>query len=170
MKLAATDFDGTFAPHRQLVPASNIEAVAKWQAAGNKFGICTGRGMSLIEFELRKYPALHPDYLVCNNGAVIVNDKREFLSSLCFAETLVKGMLRLPLIRQTDQTLLHGVIHRLVLFVQLCIIVGFHLSYFLYVFSVCLRIARHILWLSVALPKTSLVTPVFLPFYRQSGR
>lgn len=101
MKLAATDFDGTFAPHRQPVPASNIEAVAKWQVAGNKFGICTGRGLSLIEFELRKYPALHPDYLVCNNGAVIVNDKREFLSSLCFAETLVKGMLRLPLIRQT---------------------------------------------------------------------
>ena len=75
MKLAATDFDGTFAPHRQPVPASNIEAVAKWQAAGNKFGICTGRGLSLIEFELRKYPALHPDYLVCNNGAVIVNDR-----------------------------------------------------------------------------------------------
>lgn len=59
MKLAATDFDGTFAPHRQPVPASNIEAVAKWQAAGHKFGICTGRGLSLIEFEIRKYPELH---------------------------------------------------------------------------------------------------------------
>ena len=94
MKLAATDFDGTFAPHRQPVPASNIEAVAKWQAAGHKFGICTGRGLSLIEFELKKYPALHPDYLVCNNGAVVVNNKREFLASLCLPQETVKGLLR----------------------------------------------------------------------------
>lgn len=101
MKLAATDFDGTFAPHRQPVPASNLEAVTKWQSAGNLFGICTGRGLSLIEFELRKYPELHPDYLVCNNGAVIVNDKREILSSLCFPEKLVKELLHLPLIRRT---------------------------------------------------------------------
>ena len=95
MKLAATDFDGTFAPHRQPVPASNIEAVAKWQAAGHKFGICTGRGLSLIEFELKKYPALHPDYLVCNNGAVVVNNKREFLASLCLPQETVKGLLRM---------------------------------------------------------------------------
>ena len=100
MKLAATDFDGTFAPHRQPVPASNIEAVAKWQAAGHKFGICTGRGLSLIEFELKKYPALHPDYLVCNNGAV-VNNKREFLASLCLPQETVKGLLRMSLVRQT---------------------------------------------------------------------
>lgn len=101
MKLAATDFDGTFAPHRQPVPASNIEAVAKWQAAGHKFGICTGRGLSLIEFELKKYPALHPDYLVCNNGAVVVNNKREFLASLCLPQETVKGLLRMSLVRQT---------------------------------------------------------------------
>lgn len=101
MKLAATDFDGTFAPHRQPVPASNIEAVAKWQAAGNLFGICTGRGLSLIEFELKKYPALHPDYLVCNNGAVVVNNKREFLASLCLPQETVKGLLRMSLVRQT---------------------------------------------------------------------
>ena len=101
MKLAATDFDGTFAPHRQPVPASNIEAVAKWQAAGHKFGICTGRGLSLIEFELKKYPALHPDYLVCNNGAVVVNAKREFLASLCFPADTLRGLLELPIVRQT---------------------------------------------------------------------
>lgn len=101
MKLAATDFDGTFCPIQQPVPQSNIEAVKTWQAAGHKFGICTGRGLSLIDFELKKYPDLHPDYLVCNNGAVIVNEQKEILTSLTFPREMLQGLLDMPLIHET---------------------------------------------------------------------
>ncbi|WP_432646203.1 HAD-IIB family hydrolase [Mitsuokella sp.] len=102
MKLAATDFDGTFCPIHEPVPQSNIDAVKRWQAAGNKFGICTGRGLSLIDFELQKYPDLQPDYLVCNNGAVIVDKKKEILTSLTFPCEMLQGLLAMPLIHETN--------------------------------------------------------------------
>ena len=48
MKIAATDFDGTLCPIGEPIPEENIRAIKAWQAAGNKFGIATGRGLSLI--------------------------------------------------------------------------------------------------------------------------
>ena len=70
MKIAATDFDGTLCPIGEPIPEENIRAIKAWQEAGNKFGIATGRGLSLIREAVEKYEDLKLDFLVCNNGAV----------------------------------------------------------------------------------------------------
>ena len=55
MKLVATDFDGTFCSYGGGVSEANLAAVKKWQEAGHKFGINTGRGISLSDMEIEKY-------------------------------------------------------------------------------------------------------------------
>lgn len=69
MKLAFSDFDGTLCIDEQ-VAASDIAAIRAWQAAGNKFGIATGRGYRLIAPELERYH-IPVDFLVCANGAAV---------------------------------------------------------------------------------------------------
>ncbi|WP_294159153.1 HAD family hydrolase [uncultured Selenomonas sp.] len=93
MKLVATDFDGTFSLYGGDVPQENLDAVRAWQAAGHKFGINTGRGLSLIGLELSKHPELEPDFLILNNGAVIVDRERRILSSLCLPQSLLADVL-----------------------------------------------------------------------------
>ena len=106
MKLAATDFDGTFCPIREAVPEENLAAVRKWQAAGHKFGINTGRGLALIRHELVKYETLAPDFLICNNGAVIVSGAGEILARLAYPEATLAGVLSLPRFADGEDPLL----------------------------------------------------------------
>lgn len=74
-----SDFDGTL--HRRLVEGDferNLVAVQKFRAAGNKFVLTTGRGLSSI---LRAFPnqADYADYLICDNGSVCLQgDKKLF--------------------------------------------------------------------------------------------
>ena len=95
MKLVATDFDGTFSFYGGGVPEENIAAVKKWQAAGHTFGINTGRGISLINMELEKYPDLALDFLICNNGAVVADAEHNILASLRYPQKLLAGTMQL---------------------------------------------------------------------------
>ena len=105
MKIAATDFDGTFCPIGQPVPAENLAAVHQWQAAGNKFGIATGRGYSLISQALKPYD-LKVDYLVCNNGAVSVDASGQMIHCHAIPLTVLTELLALPIIQENDAPLL----------------------------------------------------------------
>ncbi len=106
MKLVATDFDGTFCSYGGGVPEANLAAVKKWQEAGHKFGINTGRGIGLIGLELEKYETLAPDFLICNNGAVIVDGKGEILASLVYPQDVLRGVLSLPQFAEGSDPLL----------------------------------------------------------------
>ena len=105
MKIAATDFDGTFRPIDQPVPEENLAAVRAWQAAGHKFGIATGRGLPLIEEGLAPYD-IRVDFLVCNNGAVSVDADRRMIHCLPIPSAVVKQLLDLPAVRENDLPLL----------------------------------------------------------------
>lgn len=105
MRLAATDFDGTFCPHGEPIPQKNIEAVRRWQEAGHKFGICTGRGLGLIQYALAPYPELRPDYLVCNNGGVLVDGAGKILQSFVLPAKMRDDMFALPVLRETHHPL-----------------------------------------------------------------
>lgn len=98
MKLAATDYDGTFCPHGGDIPQENIEAVAKWQAAGHKFGLCTGRGIELVHLALQPHPDLHPDFVICNNGAVLFDHEEKLLLSQDMPSEVRAGILGMPLL------------------------------------------------------------------------
>lgn len=112
MKLAATDFDGTFCPFHPdslmsgKVPAENLEAVKKWQAAGNKFGIATGRSYGLIKYSIDEYPGLAVDFLVCNNGAVSVDGKGNLLHAQTIPDKVMHSLLDLPVVQQEDVPLI----------------------------------------------------------------
>lgn len=70
MKIVASDYDGTLNNHG----ISDIvrDAIRRWQGAGHRFGIVTGRGI----YNIRK-TAMHDnvvcDYFIANNGAVVAD-------------------------------------------------------------------------------------------------
>jgi Cof subfamily protein (haloacid dehalogenase superfamily) len=75
MKIIASDFDGTFRRHGEI-SESDIEAVRKWQAAGNLFGFSTGRGYSAIR---NRAESLGVDFIVCCGGGAVYSGKGDLI-------------------------------------------------------------------------------------------
>lgn len=71
MKFAVSDFDRTLYIDGWISP-ENIGTMNKWQAAGNLFAIATGRNEASLHGFLENY-SLKPDYLILNNGALILD-------------------------------------------------------------------------------------------------
>lgn len=68
-KVAASDFDGTLFINQQI-SAENLSAIRNWRAAGNKFGIVTGRAYTMLPAHLKEFN-LAIDFAICCNGAII---------------------------------------------------------------------------------------------------
>lgn len=69
MKILFSDYDGTLRINGK-VSSKNVEAIKKFQVAGNTFAIATGRGFNSIKAECNKY-GISPTYFVCNNGGAV---------------------------------------------------------------------------------------------------
>ncbi|MBR6012330.1 MAG: HAD-IIB family hydrolase [Selenomonadaceae bacterium] len=69
MKIAASDYDGTLFRDEEIAKVE-VEGVNKWRAAGNKFGVVTGRDYGMLMPQLNFY-GIESDYAVCNNGGLI---------------------------------------------------------------------------------------------------
>lgn len=78
MKILASDFDGTLCVDGIISEADRL-AVEKFRAAGNKFGIVTGRDIDngLI---ISRGNYIYPDFTVCCTGAVIMDGSGEIIS------------------------------------------------------------------------------------------
>ena len=68
-KVVASDFDGTLFIN-QKVSEENLSAIKNWRAAGNKFGIVTGRAYIMLPTHLQEFN-LEIDFAICENGAII---------------------------------------------------------------------------------------------------
>ena len=68
-KLAASDFDGTLFRNLKITD-EDLLAIKNWRAAGNKFGIVTGRAYSML-IEHLKENNLELDFAICDNGSII---------------------------------------------------------------------------------------------------
>lgn len=77
MLILASDYDGTL-KQNGTVSKEDIDAIRKFQSAGNKFGIITGRAVMSIRGELEKYN-VPIDFLVSGNGAIIVDGNYQIL-------------------------------------------------------------------------------------------
>lgn len=77
MKLIASDYDGTL--NRNGVQDHVSRAIDDWQAAGNKFGVVSGRGMPSLLWVMEKDPVIC-DFLIANNGAVLADGKGNVIS------------------------------------------------------------------------------------------
>lgn len=69
-RLIATDFDGTLYRGGCILKYDR-KMIEKWQAAGNYFGVVTGRGQDFVE--KAKAFGLDPDYLIVYNGSLILD-------------------------------------------------------------------------------------------------
>lgn len=89
--LLASDYDGTI-KRNKIVNQSDVEKITKFRDNGNLFGIATGRSIDMILPEVKKYNIPY-DFLVCNNGGVILSDKLEVLYRKDIEINAVKGIV-----------------------------------------------------------------------------
>lgn len=77
-RLIATDYDGTLRLSEKI-SEETVGEIKKWQAAGNLFGIVTGRNADFID-ESKSWN-FEPDFLIVYNGSYIVNKSKEVIYS-----------------------------------------------------------------------------------------
>ncbi|MBR0260271.1 MAG: HAD-IIB family hydrolase [Selenomonadaceae bacterium] len=69
LKIAASDFDGTLF-REQKFSSEDLATIRAWRAAGNKFGLVTGRCYPMLIPHLQDVD-LAIDFAICDNGAII---------------------------------------------------------------------------------------------------
>lgn len=93
MKIIGSDYDGTL--NYGGIDENKISAIRKWRDAGNIFALVSGRGPDGV-LELYEEKQFGCDYLVANNGAVILTtDGTEIYCAKCdpkLAKPLVKHL------------------------------------------------------------------------------
>lgn len=77
MKIIATDFDGTLS-YNGRVSDEDKDAIHRFRAAGNKFGIVTGRDVEAAQW-IKPENGLEFDYLICCTGGVIRDEEGAIL-------------------------------------------------------------------------------------------
>lgn len=75
-KLFATDFDGTLSQYPHGVTDEYLEKIEKFRAAGNVFGIVTGRTYSNAEYIIKDY-LKYCDFIMCMTGAYAIDTNGE---------------------------------------------------------------------------------------------
>ena len=98
MKILACDYDGTLNVGG-TVSKENIEAIQKWRAAGNLFGMVSGRYLRYLR-EFMAKDGVQYDFLIGNNGAVISDEQGR--ASECIGISLQTVFALLEKIRATN--------------------------------------------------------------------
>ena len=70
MRILGSDFDGTLT-HK--LGEETYAAIRAWRAAGNMFGIVSGRPLSFSAEVQASYPELELDFFVGFNGAAVID-------------------------------------------------------------------------------------------------
>ena len=93
MKIIGSDYDGT--RNYGGIDEAKLAAIEKWRNAGNIFALVSGRGPDVV-LELYEEKKFGCDYLIANNGAVILKpDGEEIYVANCdpkIAKPLVKHL------------------------------------------------------------------------------
>ncbi|RGZ01863.1 HAD family hydrolase [Clostridium sp. AM58-1XD] len=101
MKVLASDYDGTFYTDMEQT-ARNIEAVKRWRAAGNRFGIVTGRALEIIRQPVEELE-IPCDFLICASGAVICSRDGQLLSAHPMDRGAAEKIMGEPAVRTAIQ-------------------------------------------------------------------
>ena len=91
MYLLASDYDGTLNQHG-VVSGRDRESIARWRAAGNLFGIVSGRGYASIRLETARFD-VSCDFLICNNGSAIYDGDGTLVESVAAEGNLLGGLV-----------------------------------------------------------------------------
>ena len=97
-KVAASDFDGTLFRERDI-SATDLAAIKSWRAAGNKFGIVTGRCFQMLTAHLGDFD-LTLDFAICDNGAIIFDGAGKTLFETELPPKLLLELMNEPFMQQ----------------------------------------------------------------------
>ena len=98
-KIAASDFDGTLFINQQI-SAENLTAIKNWRAAGNKFGIVTGRAYTMLPTHLKAFD-LAIDFAICCNGAIIYDGAGKIIFESELPKKILFEIMREPFVQKT---------------------------------------------------------------------
>lgn len=90
MRVAVSDYDGTLCIGEK-VNERTLSAISQWRAAGNMFGIATGRDLSLLLIETGRWKIPY-DFLICCNGALVYNHDLTRIMLSDIDDALISGM------------------------------------------------------------------------------
>lgn len=97
--IVATDFDGTLFQNN-TVCENDLKAIKFLKENNVTFIIVTGRSFKMIEQDLKKF-GLRPDYLICNNGGIIFDERYNVVNRIDIdyecATKIVQHFIRHPL-------------------------------------------------------------------------
>ena len=94
MRIAISDYDGTLAIDR-AVPEKSLAAIRRWRAAGNLFGIATGRDLVMTIHETERWN-IPFDFLVCLTGAAVYDADLSLLAGRSLDDGVIPEVLRHP--------------------------------------------------------------------------
>lgn len=100
MMILASDYDGTFFVGEEQT-RKNVEAIRRWRAAGNQFGLVTGRSMEMLTWPMEKFD-IPVDFLICINGSAIFRADGTLISDTPMAEERLEELENLSSIRESD--------------------------------------------------------------------
>lgn len=94
MKILISDIDKTFyfSGVEKRISDEDIQAIKAFQSQGNLFGVCTGRSMSGMQNILKNYD-VHLDFMVLSSGAIIINNKGEYIKNVTISNEHVISLL-----------------------------------------------------------------------------
>lgn len=95
MKVVVSDYDGTLKIFQQPMDMRVVEAIRRWRAAGNRFGIASGRDRLMMLHEIRTH-GIPFDFLILANGATIYDAEENLLQATFLDNELVPKILAHP--------------------------------------------------------------------------
>lgn len=91
MKLIVSDFDLTFYDSNY---EENIKLVNDFVFKGNIFVIATGRSIKLLKKDIEN-ENINFEYLICSDGAVILDKEFNILKNIVFEENTIKSIINI---------------------------------------------------------------------------
>lgn len=99
MKIAASDYDGTLFRERTISNES-VRGVHEWRAAGNKFGMVSGRDYGMLTPQLEHY-GIEYDFIIANNGGIIRDESGNVIYRANIDSQTLKAVSIEPLVRKS---------------------------------------------------------------------
>ena len=104
MKVLASDYDGTLFIDG-IFNQETLKAIHRWRNNGNQFGIVTGRDLRLTKEAVEEHQ-IPFDFLICNNGCVLYNQRCEVLKSSYLPDEIVRRLIKSPVVAQSPYIVL----------------------------------------------------------------
>ena len=99
MKIAASDYDGTLF-RKGTISDETIQGVHDWRAAGNKFGMVSGRDYGMLIPQLKHY-GVEYDFAICNNGGIIRDKSGKVIYQANINSQTLKDMSQDPFVKKS---------------------------------------------------------------------